>query len=295
MNSVELNRIYKSNNYGDFKIVRFISSAKHSANNIYEIEFINTGSKRTAKLSNIRKGEVRDYSVEKRTRFQGLNTESEESIRNGSRNIYDNWLNMLRRCNEDISYKDVRISDEWLNYTNFKNFVLDPINGYRDNYRLDKDLLSDPDDRVYSTETCVYLPPLINGMLIDRFRNRWSPIPPGVQIYNRGQDRIKMAISYKGRFVVSRFFNKGDELLAFCYYKLAKEYIIKLKADDLYKNGEICSKAYNGLMKYSLLDSRTNRYSEEEINKVVKSIPKENTNELYKEIKSKYIKIERYN
>lgn len=292
LNSNDMNKIYKSNNYGNFKILKFISKARHQANDIYEIEFIETGFKRVAKLSNIRKGEVRDYSVEKRTRFQGLNVERDESLRDGSRSIYDNWINILRRCNEDLSYKDVRIDNEWLNYTNFKNFVLNPDNGYRDDYKLDKDLLSEASDRVYSSKTCVYIPPLINGMLVDRFRGRWSPLPPGVQFYNKDRNKIKMTLSYKYKFVVSRYFPKEQTLLAFCYYKLAKELIIKMKAKGLYRSKDLCQKAYNGLMKYELLDTRSNGFDSKIVKSTIETIPKSEIKKLYKEIYKKYIKIE---
>lgn len=292
MSSEQMNKIYKSNNYGDFKILKFISKAKHSANDVYEIEFIDTKHRRPATASNIRKGEVRDYSIEKRTRFQGLNTESKESLRDGTRNIYDNWINILRRCNSDRAYKDVRISNEWLNYSNFKKFVLDPENGYRPEYKLDKDLFSDPDDRVYSKDTCVFIPPLINSMLVDRFRNRYSPLPAGVQIYTKDRNRLKMVISYKYRFVVARYFNKDQILLAFCYYKLAKECLLKLKVKDLYKNNELCEKAYNKLMDFELWDSRSNGFDIDSIKSTLIKIPKSDIKKLYKDIYKKYIEIE---
>lgn len=69
------------------------------------------------------------------------------------------WLYMLKRVTTNKSYKDVSICDEWLIFSNFQK-------GYqihaRKGWQLDKDLKG---HKLYSPETCVYLPADINQCL----------------------------------------------------------------------------------------------------------------------------------
>lgn len=88
-----------------------------------------------------------------------------------NKNSYMCWMNMLRRCydesylaNKAITYKDCKVCDEWLYYPNFERW-------YDDNYyeipnervHLDKDILH-KDNKIYSPETCVFVPQSINNI-----------------------------------------------------------------------------------------------------------------------------------
>lgn len=89
---------------------------------------------------------------------------------------YDVWKLMLRRCYDDKSqekrptYKDTTICEEWKNFQNFAKW-------YKDNYPkiegvkfdLDKDLMQkDIKNKVYSPETCTFLPKNINTFFTNK-------------------------------------------------------------------------------------------------------------------------------
>ena len=82
---------------------------------------------------------------------------------------YKTWTNMLRRCystktqNNQPTYKGCRVTDEWLTFTVFKNWMM--TQDWQDKH-LDKDLLFEG-NKVYSPETCVFVTQRVNNFTID--------------------------------------------------------------------------------------------------------------------------------
>jgi hypothetical protein len=86
---------------------------------------------------------------------------------------YDIWRSMLKRkYNKNGEhykyYKDVTICQDWHNFQNFGKWV---EKNYIEGWHLDKDLLS-LGDKIYSPETCCFLPAEINTFLIKPKNNR---------------------------------------------------------------------------------------------------------------------------
>lgn len=94
------------------------------------------------------------------------------------------WIGIMRRC-YDINYpsyyvyggRGVIVCDEWHNFQNFKNWY---ISNYRFdledkgiNLQLDKDLLS-KNVKIYSPNTCIFLPNKINRFLANKQCNNKS-------------------------------------------------------------------------------------------------------------------------
>lgn len=78
--------------------------------------------------------------------------------------------NMLKRCYsnnlEFISYRSCKVCEEWHNYQNFAKWYDE---NYIEGYELDKDLLQqDVINKIYSPETCCFLPKHINLFLQDK-------------------------------------------------------------------------------------------------------------------------------
>jgi len=77
------------------------------------------------------------------------------------------WHGMLRRAYDDKfhesrpTYKDVEVSEEWHNFQNFAKWFED---NYVEGWHLDKDLLSEG-KKVYSSETCIFIPAELNLFL----------------------------------------------------------------------------------------------------------------------------------
>jgi hypothetical protein len=86
-------------------------------------------------------------------------------IENGVRHdciIYKTWQSMLGRLTKESSYRDTKISSDWLYFSNFKTWYEKQHIGT--NYQLDKDLLGD--GLTYSKEHCILLPREINNATI---------------------------------------------------------------------------------------------------------------------------------
>lgn len=82
---------------------------------------------------------------------------------------YIRWANMLKRCystndqKENPTYVDCTVAEAWHSFTTFEKWFTE---NYVDGYHLDKDTLF-PGNKVYSAETCVFIPQTLNNLLMD--------------------------------------------------------------------------------------------------------------------------------
>lgn len=111
---------------------------------------------------------------------------------------YDIWSGMLQRCYDKKfheihpHYEGCSVSDEWLTFSNF--FLWWKENSV-DGWDLDKDLLFSG-NRVYSSETCLFIPKYINCFLTAKSPNR-RDLPMGV--YRVSKRKIyKSLIGFNG-------------------------------------------------------------------------------------------------
>lgn len=79
------------------------------------------------------------------------------------------WQNMLARCHEKQErfkrWRDVSVCKEWYNFANFYEWAKEQPFTRGERWGLDKDLFSQPDNKIYSPETCCFLPGQINSQL----------------------------------------------------------------------------------------------------------------------------------
>lgn len=92
--------------------------------------------------------------------------------------IYIDWKSMLSRayCRKvsevNPTYEQVIVCDDWKRFSVFRNWVLSiQPNKDWENCSLDKDLLI-KGNKVYSPDTCCYIPQKVNTFLIERTRDR---------------------------------------------------------------------------------------------------------------------------
>lgn len=89
-------------------------------------------------------------------------------------NAYVVWCDMLRRCYSEKyhkkkpTYKGCSVCDEWLLFSNFKRWFDE---NYIDGYCLDKDIIV-KGNKVYSPDTCCFVPKCINSLLTNRKMHR---------------------------------------------------------------------------------------------------------------------------
>lgn len=165
---------------------------------------------------------------------------------------YRQWISMLNRCyskkyhEKHPTYEDCKVCNEWLNFQSFAKWFNE--NYYRVNNErmdLDKDILI-KGNKVYSPETCIFVPQLINLLLIKSNKTR-GKFPIGVSFHKRdkkfiAQCHVKKSLKHLGNF--------DTEIEAFNAYKQFKESYIKQVADE-YKD-KIPKKLYDIMYCYKV-------------------------------------------
>lgn len=160
---------------------------------------------------------------------------------------YHIWLLMLRRCYEESSLKreptyiGCSVCDDWLLFTNFKEWY---DKHFVEGFHLDKDILV-KGNKVYSPDTCCFVPQEINNLLTKRQRER-GKFPIGV---HKTSDKVfRIIISKEGKEERVGKFRSVSE--AFNAYKAAKEAHIKYVAEK-YKD-TIEERVYDALINYKV-------------------------------------------
>jgi len=169
---------------------------------------------------------------------------------------YKTWRNMILRCTDKWqikypTYKGVTCSENFKNYEYFYEWCQTQV-GFKNKdehdryWHLDKDLLV-KGNKLYSEDTCVFVPSRINSLLNKLVKSR-GEYPIGVCFCN-----TKRAFFASCGLGDGRSKNLGlhcTSELAFQAYKLFKEDLIKQVAKD-YKP-QLDPRAYQALMNYEV-------------------------------------------
>ena len=168
--------------------------------------------------------------------------------------IRDKWYSILCRLENDPHYiNKVSICDEWMTFENFYNWVINQI-GW-EVYSLDKDLLQgNKENKVYSPETCVFVPQLINTAINSKEDN--SGLPKGIAVlYDK--KTIESVVTYSnkdGKSVnlrLGKFKLDSKGLLnGFIHSKIAREMKLQKIAEILYKNELLSRNSYKAITNY---------------------------------------------
>ena len=241
-----IGKVCKSKSSGDFKIVKY--------NDCYdvEIQFVKTGYETSATLGNIRKGEVKDpYSP---SVFGVGIIGAKYPVSEGGRDTkdYGLWKVMLKRCYSDRcqkkhpTYEGCEVSENFKSYEYFYEWCHKQIGFGVEGWQLDKDLLL-KGNKVYSEDTCVFIPREINALLTKCTASRGEHLI-GVSWNKRNKAFVAMVSRSKGKPEYLGYFK--TELEAFNAYKTAKESFIKEQANKW--KGQIDERAYKALMNYTV-------------------------------------------
>ena len=163
MAKIKVGDRFESNNFGWFEVVEY-----NSYNNI-TVEFIETGYVTNIGGVSIRRGSVKDrlYPSVHGVGFIGEG-KYKPSIDRKHTKAYACWESMLRRCyskkfqEKRLTYKGCSVCEEWHNFQVFAEYYK---GNYKEGSQLDKDLLL-KGNKVYSQDTCVFVPSNINTFII---------------------------------------------------------------------------------------------------------------------------------
>ena len=172
-------KIFHSNNYGDFKIIENLGFTKDKKHRVLRIKFLNTGAEAIVKYDDIVNGEVKDPTYN--TKYHARQIIGPIQMQNIEKQLNIIWRGMMSRCynNNSPNYKSygakgVTVAPEWHDFNIFERDVINIpgwVNKFNDpvNYNLDKDLLQyflPHSMRVYSKDTCIWLNRMINQRLM---------------------------------------------------------------------------------------------------------------------------------
>jgi hypothetical protein len=163
---------------------------------------------------------------------------------------YMKWKSLLSRCynpNEwkqtnkygylkNAQYEYCTVAEEWHTFTNFKSWMESQD---WEGKHLDKDILF-PGNTVYGPDTCVFVPPYINTMLVDQKRGKY---PPGVN-YDKRAKSYFIRVRNNGKKTSRGYWKTVDEA-AYEFRKFRQEEIIA-EANKLTDN-----KLRNALINYA--------------------------------------------
>ena len=86
--------------------------------------------------------------------------------------FYYFWTNMLCRCyNSEYqkrhpSYEGCQVSEEWYNFQTFASWCDSQFNALYKDFHLDKDILQTGVNKIYSPNTCAFVPREVNSFLV---------------------------------------------------------------------------------------------------------------------------------
>ena len=164
---------------------------------------------------------------------------------------YKQWLSMIRRCYDkkfhtgNPTYIDCSVSDNFLNYSYFHEWCQWQIGFGVDGIHLDKDILI-PNNKIYSEDTCVFVPSEINLFFTARgnARGEW---PIGVY-FNKQEGKFRAQCTVNGKPQHLGYFSTPEE--AHAVYKQFKENLCKELANKW--RGKIDERVYNAMMFWSV-------------------------------------------
>jgi len=129
----------------------------------------------------------------------GYNGEGKYSSKTHNK-LYTTWKGMLERSySEGVhkrqpAYIGTTVHKDWHNLQTFGKWFEE---NYVEGYQLDKDLLSVGDEKIYSAETCVFIPTHLNLFLAHN-KPKTSTLPLGVSI-GKNKKRFKASIRSGGK------------------------------------------------------------------------------------------------
>ena len=243
-------KVCKSKLSGDFKILKY-----NDTHNV-EIQFLKTGFEMVARLGHIKSGSVKDPYLPSVCGVGVLGAKYPSKINGVKTREYILWTHMLQRCYSDTykkkqpTYIGCDVSDKFKSYEYFYEWCHSQIgfgvDGNGNSFQLDKDLLI-KGNKVYSENTCVFLPQEINKVLTKRESLRGEYLI-GVCWHNTSKSFVAQVGKSKGRSEWLGCFN--TEIEAFNAYKKAKEAFVKEQANKF--KSQIDIRAYEALMNYTV-------------------------------------------
>lgn len=226
---------------------QFIITEYVNRDEVY-VKFLATGFETKTIASCVRKGEIKDPMS---PTVLGVGVTGLCNIRENGNLIpeYVYWRSMLQRSYHEkskdkrLSYKDCSVSDNFRYFPYFKEWCTKQVGFGNKGWCLDKDILV-KGNKVYSPETCCFVPPEVNTLILNRKALR-GETPIGVH-FNKEHNKYQANCQLNGKLAFLGYYKTAEE--AFFAYKASKEQYIKVVADRW--KGQIDPRVYEALMNW---------------------------------------------
>jgi hypothetical protein len=154
------------------------------------------------------------------------------------------WTFLRKRVGKVEAYKNCTVEFESLEQ--FREWAIRQVGFHKPGFEMDKDILV-KGNRVYSPDTCVFVPTEINGLFSGCYKAvRRGNYPIGV-CFNKGSGRFVAQMSDRQSSGLDKYLGSfGTVEEAFACYKTAKEAKIRRLAEKW--KDEIDPRAYAALM-----------------------------------------------
>lgn len=236
---------FTSKSYGIYEVVEDNGAKK------VKIRFLLSGYERICQRSNVIRGNVKDPYYPsvygKGWIGEGKWTARVDGILTKP---YRVWVGILTRCYSELkrdhwrSYREgVTVSEEFLDFQIFAEWFSE---NYIEGWDLDKDVISSQTgSKIYSRETCIFLPPRINKCFIGQPKH--SSLPVGVTKSSDGVGYVARLSNGDVREYLGYFTCPNE---AFKVYKDAKLKLIKELTLE-YKD-HLPERTFNYLLSYKI-------------------------------------------
>lgn len=160
-----------------------------------------------------------------------------KSSRNDPCPFYMRWSDMLKRCYSEKfiktrpTYDNCIVCHDWIYFSNFKAWM--EKQDWEGN-ELDKDILV-PENKVYSPETCLFVPPPVN--------NFFKGLKTNAVYYDN--DRAKFRVAVNNKFI-GRYDTEDEALESYSLHKLKEQIALAMTQNSVLRSAIIC----NALLKY---------------------------------------------
>lgn len=236
-----------SNNKGlQYEVVKYVTRFE-----VY-VRFAKTNNIQKTTTMSIKEGYVRDCMSPSVAGVGFLGRSVSNKLSRLERTLYSLWRGMIYRCYDERSlsraknesYNYCKVHKDWHNFSNFYKWA---SLHYKEGLELDKDLLI-KGNKVYSEDTCVFLTPRLNKIMLNNSKGRGTT-PLGSSFEADTQSyRVRYSAEGKDKHV-GRF---DCPIEAFNAYKEVKEKHIQAMATEDYNLGLISEVVYKALLKFKI-------------------------------------------
>lgn len=242
-----LGKTFKTNKCGECVVVEYTN------NRDVKVKFLSPSYITKCNLEDLKKGKV---SNPLHPTLYGKGYIGVGKYSSSNKEAYSLWLGIFKRVYDleyhkrQPTYSSVTICKEWHNFQNFAEWCYSqPFFNAKDDrgnpYQLDKDFLSS-ENKVYSSETCCFIPSCINKLLKPTQRAKGA-FPTGVCL-NKNAGKFLSYMDKFGKRVYLGYYQTCEEALK--VYSREKELYVKEVA-EMWK-GRIDEKIYNILIDWKV-------------------------------------------